>query len=103
MVASDIEIGWRTQLTTETRPWAIELAAEMDVGDSISSVTATLVDLIDGSSFPTGLSGSASAAGTVVTQSVTGLVANHNYRLVLTAAMGGAKTTATVLYLKCPY
>jgi hypothetical protein len=98
-----IEIGWRTQLSGETRPWAIDLSPEMDVGDVVGTTTATLIDLLTGVSFPTGLSGSPAVAGSVVTQTVTGLLSGHNYRLVLLAAMGGTKTTGAVLLLNCPY
>lgn len=102
-MANQVEIGWRTQLTTETRPWAIDFAPEMDVGDVVGATTATLTNLLTGANYPGGLSGSPSVVGTVVTQTVTALVAGVNYRLVLTANMGGAKTTATALLLNCPY
>lgn len=102
-MANTIEIGWQRQLTTETRPWEIEMAAELDEGDIISAVSATLVDLLTGLSFPSGLSGAASFSGTTVSQATSGLVAGHNYRLVLTAAVGGSKQTATVLLISCSY
>jgi len=100
---AEIVIGWRQQLTTETRPWAISMALEEDAGDVAASPTATLIDLLTGLSYPAGLLGSPSVAGTVVTQSVQSLIAGHNYRLVLTVGMGGSKTTATVLLISCPF
>lgn len=103
MVGSDIEIGWRTQLSSEVRPWAIELAAEIDAGDVPASPTSVLTDLLTGLSFPAGLLGSPAVVGTVVTQTVSGLVAGRNYRLVITVGMGGSKQTATVLKITCPY
>lgn len=100
---SDVEVGWRRQVTGELRPWQIDMALEMDAGDVIGSVTSTLTDLLTGLSYPAGLSGSPSHSGTTVTQAVTALVAGHNYRLVITANMGGSKLTSTVLNLACPY
>lgn len=103
-MASDVEIGWRTQTSTEVRPWAIDLAPEMDVGDVPASPgVATLTDLLTGMAYPAGLSGATVVVGTVVTQSVQALQPGHNYRLVITVGMGGSKETATVLLLRCPY
>jgi hypothetical protein len=102
-VANDVEIGARTQLSTETRPWQVEMAAAEDAGDAIGSVTTTLVDLLTGASFPTGLSGAPTFSGTTVSQTVTALVAGHYYRLVWSANMGGAKVSAVSVILQCPY
>lgn len=98
-----LEIGWRTQLSTEWRPWAIDFTPELDSLDVVGATTATLTDLLTGLSYPGGLSGSPTVVGNVATQAVTALVAGHNYRLVLTANMGGQKETSTVLLLQCPY
>jgi hypothetical protein len=98
-----VEIGWQTQITTESRPWAIDLSPEMDLSDVIGSATATLTDLLTGLAYPTGLVGSPTVSGSTVTQVVASLVAGHTYRLVITAAMGGSKQTATSLLLNCPY
>lgn len=99
---ADVEIGWRKQESHEVRPWAIDMSLEMDAGDSINSVAAALTDLLTGTAFPAGL-GASAHTGTVATQIVTSLVPGHNYRLVLTANMGGSKQTSTVLLLQCPY
>lgn len=103
MPATDVEIGWRTQVSTEIRPWQIDMAAEMDSGDAIGSVTAALTDLLDGTAYEGGLSGGATFSGTTVSQTVAALAPGHSYRLVLTAAMGGSKQTSTVLLLSCPF
>lgn len=107
MPVSDVEVvgGWRTQTSSEVRPWAIDLTAELDPSDVVASATATLTDLLTGSDFPDGLSGSSETAITAphVTQTVLGLVAGHNYRLVLTVNVGGSKRTSTVLLLTCPF
>lgn len=105
MTTSDVVIGWRTQTSSETRPWAIDLTDELDSGDVVASATATLTDLLTGADFPAGLTGSVTASSTAphLIQSVTGLVAGRNYRLVLTADVGGSKRTATVLLLTCPF
>lgn len=105
MTISDVEIGWRTQLSSEIRPWAIDMTAELDPSDSPSAATATLTDLLTGASFPAGLVDlpTTSVFTPHVTQVVTGLTPGRNYRLVLTVAMGGSKQTATVVYLRCPY
>lgn len=100
---NDVEIGVRTQLTTEVRPWQIEMQPEEDSGDVLGTATATLTDLLTGAAFATGLVGTPDISGTTVTQSVGGLIAGHNYRLVLTVSMGGSKQTATSLILSCPY
>lgn len=102
-MANQVEIGWQTQISTEVRPWAIELAAELDVGDVPSAPASTLTDLLTGLAFPAGLPTAAEVVGTMVTQTVSGLVGGHSYRLVITTNMGGTKETATVLLLRCPY
>ncbi len=100
---SDIEIGWRRQISTEIRPWTPDWFPAEDSGDAISGVTTTLVDLLTGLSFPTGLVGSPTFSGTTVTQTVGNLVAGHNYRLVWSASMGGGKISSVSLNLACPY
>lgn len=100
---SSVEIGWRTQLTSEYRPWSVEFATEMDPGDAINAVSSTLTDLLTGLSFPAGLPTTPTFSGTIVTQPTANLLAGHNYRLVLLANMGGAKTSAVVLLISVPY
>lgn len=105
-MASDVEIGWRTQISSEVRPWAIDLTQELDDGDVPAFVSSTLTDLMDGSDYSTGL---ASAPVLVVspvrtvTQVVSQLVPGHRYRLVLTVIMVASKQTNTVLNLYCPF
>ncbi len=103
MSISDVEIGWRTQLSTETIPWSDDLTAALDVGDVVGSVTTVLIDLLTGVSFPAGLSGAPTFSGNVVQQTVTGLNAGHNYRLIFSAGLGGPKVRSSVVKLVCPY
>lgn len=100
---SDVEIGWRRQISTDVRPWAIDMSPAMDVGDVLASATSTLTDLLTGALYPAGLLGSTSVAGTTATQSVQLLVPGHSYRLVVTGAMGGSKESGVSLNLGCPF
>lgn len=100
---AEIEIGWRSQASTEVRTWLIELAPEMDAGDVVGTTDATLTDLLDGSDFPTGLGGTPVVVGTTVAATVLGLTADHKYRLLLTSNMGNSKETAASLLLECPF
>jgi hypothetical protein len=76
-----------------------------DSGDVIGTVTATLTDLLDGSDYAEGLFGApfSSADSTIISQSVQDLQAGHNYRLVLSAHVGGSRISAVSLILSCPY
>lgn len=103
MTTNPVDLGWQTQISTEVRPWEIEMAAELDLGDVPVSGTATLTDLLTGLEYPDGLSGTVVVVGTTVTQTVTGLLGGHSYRLVITVAVGGGKKTATSLKLSVPY
>jgi hypothetical protein len=102
-ITNDVDIGWRTQLSTEYRLWDIDLAPELDVGNVPNSATATLIDLLDGTSFAAGLAGSVVVSGTTVSQAVHSLVPGHNYRLVITTNVGSSVLTAAVLKLSCPF
>lgn len=102
-MSNSVEIGWRTQLSYETLPWADDLTAALDPGDSVLSVTTVLIDLLTGLPFPSGLSGSPTVSGNVVQQQVTGLQAGHNYRLIFNSGLGGSKVKSSVVNLSTPY
>ncbi len=103
MINSDVEIGWRRHLSYETLPWADDLTAALDVGDTVLTVTTVLTDLLTGAPFPAGLLGSPTITGNVVQQTVTGLAPGHNYRLVFNAGLGGSKVRSSVVKLSTPY
>lgn len=102
-MAGQVELGWQLQVSTEVRPWAIDLSPELDSGDVPGAATSSLTDLLTGASYPSGLAGDPAVVGSVVTQAVQSLLPGHNYRLVITVAMGGAKETATALLISVPY
>lgn len=74
----------------ETLPITLDAAPLLDPGEAPSSVTSSLVDLTDGSSYLAGLSGTPTVSGTKLIQTVTGLQPATAYRLVIqfTAAVG---------------
>jgi hypothetical protein len=100
---ADITVGWRTQYSTETRPWSMDWTLAEDQGDVIGAVTSTLTDLLTGLPYPGGLLGAPTGSGVTVTQTVTALVPGHNYRLMWSANMGGSKISSEPLLLNCPY
>jgi hypothetical protein len=103
-MAHDTVIGWREQLSSETRPWSIDMTLAMDPGDAVGAATSTLTDMIDGTDFAAGLLGSpVVVSATNVTQTVTALAPGHRYRLEVLADMGGSKRSAVVLLLAVPY
>lgn len=102
-MSNSLEIGWETVYSTETRPLSVDWTLAEDAGDSIGSITATLTDLLTGLPYPAGLLNLATYSGVTVTQSVTALVAGHNYRLMFSAGMGGSKVSSQPVLIACPY
>ncbi len=91
------EIGSR-----ETIPLAFNMAALLAVGESVASPVSALWDLTLGSSYGSGLSGSPTAAGDVITQTVTALVSGHTYRLMVGMTPVAGKTLYGDVILSCP-
>lgn len=103
-MTSTVDVGWEQQTSTEVRPWGLDFSPAMDVGDVLGDTTAILIDLLTGTDFSsTGLSGDPQVGGTIATQTVLALVPGHNYRLILTANMGGVKETAVGILITCPF
>lgn len=104
MPVNSTEIGWETQYTTETRPWAVDVGPSLDPGDIAATPTAAIFDLLTGLDVSsTCLAGSPTVVGTVITQTVFHLTAGRRYRLMLTANMGGTKETSQPVLIRCPY
>lgn len=99
-----VDLGWQTQYTSEVRPWAVNLSLIMDPGDVASAPSATITDLLTGLDVSAAcLSGEPTIAGTTITQTVFQLTAGRNYRLQLTANMGGTKQTSQPVLIRCPF
>jgi len=98
-------LPWQTQYSTETRVYGINLINEMDPGDVLASATSSLTDLLTGVTMtgPPMLASAPSVLGTTITQVVTALVPGHNYRLMVSGSMGGAKVTSDSVPINCPY
>lgn len=98
--------GSITVLSGETLPLGIDFGLLIVAGQTPSAPTSSLFDITDGSpgtAFAAGLSGAPSVSGTIVTQSVHSLVANHTYRLVLgLTAVAGTVWQAGVTIV-CPF
>lgn len=91
---------WQVQYTTETRIYGIDMVQDMDTGDVLTAATAILTDTLTGQTVSTP---AATVSGTVISATVTGLTAGHTYRLLVSGAMGGGKTTGAPLNITCPY
>jgi hypothetical protein len=88
----------------ETIPIGISFAARLGVGETVGSSpapTITLTNLETGVSAAASLSGAASVASPVVTQTITGLTADTDYELAVTATIAGASPARreTVLHI----
>ena len=91
--------------TTEELPLSFDFTAYIESGDTVSSPIVELLDLTTGASTPGGLSGSPTATGNVITQTVlgSGLVAGHSYRLVATATLASGKIESGELRIDCVF
>ena len=99
--------GAITVLSGETLPIGIDFTPLIATGQTPTTPTAALYDVTavvgSGPGTPVTLTGSLTLVGNVVSQSVTGLVAGHTYRLVLglTAAAGTIWQAGVIL--ACPF
>ena len=106
MSATTTSPGTLNVSSGETLPIGIDFTLLMTAGQSLSLPTAALYDITTadpGTSFPAGLSGSPSAVGNVVTQTITGLAAGHTYRLVLGATAATGVIWQAGLVIVCPF
>lgn len=87
----------REQGPTEQQPLRIDVSNWLDVGESPSAPSATLVEHRSGIS--AGTLGTPSVDGNVITVAVSGLTAGVTYRLevTFTAAAGKVWTTRTLI------
>lgn len=85
--------------STESLPLGVDMAALLAEGETISSPSATLTDLDTGLSVPASVSAPA-VAGSVVTQTLTALEQDRDYRLAVSFTAGG-KTWTTLTLIRC--
>lgn len=85
----------------ETVPIAFDAAPLLLVGESVSLPTSVLTDLTTGLAAPLSLSGAPVAVASVVTQTVTGLTAGHDYRLSVGFTAAAGKVRDMLLFLRC--
>ena len=91
--------------SAETLPLGIDFTAYLSGAETVNgngAPTATLADLTDGSSTAGMLSGSPSANGNTILQTVTGLRAGHRYRLEVVIRPAVGKVWAAELEINCP-
>lgn len=90
---------------SETLPLGVDMAALLLGGETIGSPAATLTDYSTGLDVTAdGISGSASTAGGVVTQTLlgSGLTAGRMYRLAVSFVAGGKHWTTETL-IRCVF
>ena len=93
-------------LSGEMLPISIDFELLVAAGQTPSAPTASLYDITNGSPgtlAPGSLSGAASLVGTIVTQTVTALVAGHRYRLMLGLTAAAGVVWQAAVTLECPY
>ncbi len=90
------------QTSGETIPWALDVTPLLSDGETPSAPVVTLIDLATNTTYTSGLSGSPSFAGNVVTATVTGLVAGHTYELRFKFQAAAGKIFQPAVRLECP-
>jgi hypothetical protein len=80
-------------------PLGVDVAARLVDGETISDPSATLTDLDTGEERPASV-GMSSVAGTVITQTLTALEGDRDYRLAVTFTAGG-KVWTTFTLIRC--
>jgi len=86
----------------ETLPLTFDAAASLLVGESIQSATASLMQLDNGTSYPSGLQGAVLIDGAALTQTVTALLPRKRYRLTIQYHVASNKIWAPYLDIECP-
>lgn len=89
--------------STETLPLGFTTTPLLGAGETPSSPSVLLVDLYSGQPHAGGLSGSPSVSGNVITQTVTKLQAQHQYRLLVTFTAAAGKVWTMELILDCVF
>lgn len=85
----------------ETLPLAFDTTALLGSGESPTSPSCTLTDLATGTVYATGLSGTPSVTGNIITQTVTALIAGHEYRLAVAFTAASGKEWQMELRIRC--
>ena len=94
-------------LPGDTCAYSIDIAAQLDAGDSLSGASVTLLVRQGSDSTPSArLVGSATVSGTVVTQVIggtppNGLQGGTIYRVVYTATTAAGRTLVNAVELPC--
>ena len=86
----------------ETIPLIFEFGPLLDAGETMSSPACALTNLTTGASTAGMLSGSPSASGTRVTQSLTGLTTACSFLLTVTATALSGKIWTIALKINVP-
>ena len=89
------------QGSAETIAHALNAAAYLPAGVTVSSVASVTLTRADGTLYAVGLSGSSSLAAGIVTQKVTALVAGSRYQLAVTVNLSNAEVMTMLLDLDC--
>ncbi len=86
----------------ETLPLRFDVGGCVAPGEAVSAPTATLRRLDTGASFPAGLSGTATATGQYIVQTVTGLAPGVTFRLSVRFQTAAGKLWDVLLDIPCP-
>lgn len=92
-----------TIVTTDKLPIAFDYTANVAVGDTLSSPTTVLTNVLDGTTITP--SDAPTVSGNLIIQIVRGsqLTAKGTYRADVTAQLNAAKVITASLYIACPY
>lgn len=96
-----LEVG-----SAEVYPLAIDMTSLLATGENADNPSCTLVDLVDGSSYPAGiLAASVATNGKLVDLVLTSLAPGHRYRLITTCRPNATsnKTVEAASIIFCPF
>lgn len=91
-----------SQASTESIPWGLDVAPLLAAGEMPTNASCLLTDLATGVNYAAGLSGPPAILGTVITQTVTTLVAGHTYNLIYTFQAAPGKIFSPAVRIACP-
>lgn len=87
--------------STETLPLQFDCSPLLANGETPSAPSCVLLDLNTGHTYAAGIAASPSVSTVYVTQTVTGLVAGHSYRLLVTFTAAAGKVWTMMLSIYC--
>lgn len=90
-------------LSTETVLIHFRCAAWLIPGQVLTTATATLETVTDGTPYPAGLVGVPTVTGTDIHQAVTALQREQRYELAVTFPVDGTTELTAVVVLSCPF